>query len=683
MAATPQMKLAMAIQAVDEASKPLQRIARNTLKLVRPADKASKAVSKVGKRRNFRPLLRSLQKLGKSLNRVAAKVRALAKRSALWVGGAMVAAGALVYKVAAAGDKIAKTADKLGLGIGPLQEFRYAAERSGLSVEMFDKSMEYLLRTAGETAAGVGAAKDVYKALGISVKDSNGDLKGGEALLTEVADALAKVENPTARATLAYKLFGRSGMNMVNMLKGGSKGLAEMRREARETGSVMSDKTARASETFQDRLLDLKRIFIGLAQNIVGRFLPAINKLMTSFRDWYKVNRELISSKLSEWISKAAAVAKGFFSTMGDIAKAVWGVWEAIKELIPGLGDATGNLDTWKTAGKVLAGILSGALLAALVAATSAAWGFTIALLANPITWIILGIMALIAAGYLLWKNWDKVSAFFLKIWDGVKENWGRFFNDIVALLEKPLAQIQAGWESLMSFLGGIWSQLTDWISGFAGLSLAEAGQRLLQGYLDGLVWVWNALLSWWGGIFQTINGWIADLTGFDLLAAGTNLLGGFWEGIKGAWTSINTWLDESLASINTWISDLLGFDLAEAGRGLIGGFWDGLKSMWESVTAWLSGAIEDLTAWLPDWVKDKLGLSGKVEKSETVTNVNKPAGPIPQTTASGQAQQFNGRMVVEIQGATEKAQIKSMKVDGNTGIDMEALGQMYPGLFR
>ena len=51
-------------------------------------------------------------------------------------------------------------------------------------------------------------------------------------------------------------------------------------------------------------------------------------------------------------------------------------------------------------------------------------WAFTVALLANPITLVVLGIAALIAAIVALWKNWDTVTNWlgkvFYAVWEGI-----------------------------------------------------------------------------------------------------------------------------------------------------------------------------------------------------------------------------------------------------------------------
>ena len=54
--------------------------------------------------------------------------------------------------------------------------------------------------------------------------------------------------------------------------------------------------------------------------------------------------------------------------------------------------------------------------------ATAAQWLFNAAVAAFPYLLIVIGIAAIIAAAYLLIKNWDQVSAWLLKCWDGIKK---------------------------------------------------------------------------------------------------------------------------------------------------------------------------------------------------------------------------------------------------------------------
>ncbi|MGN0710492.1 MAG: phage tail tape measure protein [Anaerovoracaceae bacterium] len=74
----------------------------------------------------------------------------------------------------------------------------------------------------------------------------------------------------------------------------------------------------------------------------------------------------------------------------------------------------------------------------------SSVWSFTAALLANPVTWVVVGIVALIVAIVLLWKNWDKVTAF-------LKSTWQSFCNS----LNTGIGFIKNGFASIVSFITG------------------------------------------------------------------------------------------------------------------------------------------------------------------------------------------------------------------------------------
>lgn len=70
------------------------------------------------------------------------------------------------------------------------------------------------------------------------------------------------------------------------------------------------------------------------------------------------------------------------------------------------------------------------------LAAAAAQWALNAAILANPITWIVIAIIAaiglLIAAFYYLYKNWDKVSAFLSNSWEMIKHGFAVGVNWIV-----------------------------------------------------------------------------------------------------------------------------------------------------------------------------------------------------------------------------------------------------------
>ena len=106
-----------------------------------------------------------------------------------------------------------------------------------------------------------------------------------------------------------------------------------------------------------------------------------------------------------------------------------------------------------------------------LIAAT---WAWTAALLANPMTWIVLGIMALIAVIILCVVYWDEIAAACGRAWEWIKVTAG----EGVAWL-KTLPQ------QLLDFVGGLGSMFYD------------AGAKLWKTFADGIGSVVSAPVEW------------------------------------------------------------------------------------------------------------------------------------------------------------------------------------------
>ncbi len=202
------------------------------------------------------------QSLGKTL-----KVLGVAAAATAAVGGLAL----LTKNAITSADAIAKTAAKIGVGTDALQELRFAAELSGVSQERFYKSLEKFVRNIGEAAQGTGAAKTAFDVLGVSVLNAQGGIRDTETLFREVSDALAGIENPTERVRVAFDLFGRDGVAMVNMLANGSAEIEKMRQRARDLGLVLEEDLLRNAEVAGDELETLSKVVsVNLSRALLG-----------------------------------------------------------------------------------------------------------------------------------------------------------------------------------------------------------------------------------------------------------------------------------------------------------------------------------------------------------------------------------------------------------------------------
>ncbi|MGE5606891.1 MAG: hypothetical protein ACM3YE_14540, partial [Bacteroidota bacterium] len=76
--------------------------------------------------------------------------------------------------------------------------------------------------------------------------------------------------------------------------------------------------------------------------------------------------------------------------------------------------------------GYLVKGVL-GLRTALMSGAIPAIWSFTAALLANPIFWIVAGVIALAGLAYLIIRNWSKVKDVFIGLWQSITEMWNKF----------------------------------------------------------------------------------------------------------------------------------------------------------------------------------------------------------------------------------------------------------------
>jgi len=195
-------------------------------------------------------LSRSSKGLGKDLGVLRGNFAAL---GGVAIAGAIVALGKATLAAVDFGDNIAKTADKLGISTDALQEYRFAAEQTGLTTTQLDVGIQRFTRRLAEAADGAGVLAPVMKDLNIELRDSEGNLRSTEDVLNDYADAIQNADSSSQRLLLAFKAFDTEGVAFVNTLKDGSAGLQSLRNEAVDLGLIMDEALIRKAEIAADK----------------------------------------------------------------------------------------------------------------------------------------------------------------------------------------------------------------------------------------------------------------------------------------------------------------------------------------------------------------------------------------------------------------------------------------------
>jgi len=504
------------------------------------------------------------RRVGASFSSMMTNIGRSSRTVAVGVGLAGGAVFGLASSTAQLGDDVAKTADKLGIQIGALQELRYAAERSGVSTGAFDQSLEKMLKNLGEASTGTGAAKDALDDLGLSAEDLIA-LSPAEALEV-IADRMQGVGTQAEKAAIANDIFGRSGIGMLNMLRDGSDGLRTLREDARRTGYVLSEEAARDAEVFQDVLLDTQLTMKGLKNTVGAELMPVVTDAKKRVGDALVGNREQVKA----WASSFADGVERALPVVGEIAIGIGKVASMTGRVIKTTADMVGG---WENFGIVIGAVLAsrtvisvikfggavfslGRAMLSLAGATPLVVGgiraIGTALLLNPIG---LAIAAIAGGAYLIYKNWDAVGPWFKDLWGNVKGYFG----------------------GLSNFVGGVFSGDMD---------------RALGGLKD----AWGGFSAFWSGIFNGVGKvmtWVYE----SAIKPVTDALG-ITEPIEQAWASAKKTvgaLFEAVGSVfgNTYDNLIAPAIDGMSSVGSIGDAWDAVKTSMQPILDWIGQKFE------------------------------------------------------------------------------------------
>tara|TARA_R100001463_G_scaffold1211_4_gene5430 strand:- start:1632 stop:3434 length:1803 start_codon:yes stop_codon:yes gene_type:complete len=228
----------------------------------------------------------------KSLNKVAGKTGQIVGGLTKGVATATVALTAASVAVAAVArssfefaDAIGKVSTRTGIATDTVQAFQIAAVESGSSVEIANKSLEKFTRSVGDAQRGLKTQADIFKDLGVSIQDANGNTKTMDVLLREVSDGMAGLKSQSEKATVAANLFGRAGIQIVDILDNGGAAFDAYIDKAKEYGLVLSEDGIRQSEKFNDTLAFINRQFKTATAAISIAFLPILQNLATAFKE--------------------------------------------------------------------------------------------------------------------------------------------------------------------------------------------------------------------------------------------------------------------------------------------------------------------------------------------------------------------------------------------------------------
>lgn len=480
--------------------------------------------------------------MGESIGNTGQKIKGIGEKFmpvTKAIGGVTVVTGGLIMKAASAGDRIDKMSQKVGLSRKSFQEMEFAMSQSGTKIESLQTGMKTMTKQMSGAANGTKSSAEAFKKLGVSVTDSDGNLRSQEEVMFETISALQGMKNQTEKAKIANQLFGRAGSELMPLLNEEAGSLDDMREKAHELGLVMDDDAVDASVNFTDTLDQLKRSLGTAAAKIGAALLPHVQKL-----------------------------ANYIIQNMPAIQKFIQGVIDKITSISPSVMKVIGIVAIVAAAlGPVVA--LIGTIVTA-VGGVVTAIGF----LFSPMGLIVVAIAAVVAAGILLWKNWDKIKKAAATLWKNLQTSFTQIKTAIMG-----------AWNAIKRGTSTVWRNIKTVVS-----NLVNAVWRTITSIFNSIKntisTIWNAIKtvtsSIWNGIKTVVGGavnWVRT-TVSNVFSAVKSNVSNIWNGIK---TVISNALSAAKSTVSAAVSAIKNFMKFDGVKAAVKSVFDAVKSYIEN----------------------------------------------------------------------------------------------------
>lgn len=485
----------------------------------------------------------SLQKISS----VSGSVSSATKGVSMAAGGAIIGIGAMAVKAGEAADNINTLSKQTGLSTDEIQKMQYASELVDVPLETITGSLAKMTKNMGSTSKETQKA---WQTIGVSTTDASGHMRNTTDVFYDTLEALSKVKNGTERDQLAMQLFGKSANDLAGIVDDGGASLKKYGDEAKNSGKIMSKDALNGANDFKDGIDKMKASATAdiskIGSSIAKDLLPLLQNIISAV------------SNVAGWFSNLSTPMKiiiGVVVGLVAVASPLAGVISAV----------SGTLALMKTAtfGQVIAQTaLNGSLLAC------------------PLTWIVIAIMAVIAAIVILYNNCSGFRDFINKAFEVVKQGFIFAINTIKTAFFAVVNAIKTAFEAVVNFFKTLFEvnmQVTMTVisavkEGFIfaintvknGFTTAVNGIKTVFGTVvgfftnvkDGIKNVFSGIGAWFSSIF---NGAVDGIkTAFSSV---TNFFKGIWDGISGG---VKGAINFIIGGINTLISgaNKLKFDI-------------------------------------------------------------------------------------------------------------------------
>lgn len=610
------------------------------------------------------------------------------------VGGAVIAAGKSLYDLGAVFDKVTDTI-RVGTGasgealdglvsvaknVGKTVPAEFETigttvadvnTRLGLSGPVLEKVASQYLEASRILGTDVDVTKTSAAFNAFSIEGEN--VSAALDTLFQVSQAtgagmnelasIAAQNAPTAKmlglsfedTTAMIGAFDKAGLNSSRMMAGMGRGLVQLAKDGEEPkaafgrvteeiGNLLAQGDKAGALDLASKLFGTRNAtqFIGaLEQGTIG-----VGDMMTAIGATSDTILG-VSGETASFAEKWQLVKNNAMLALEPLATTVFeALGSAINGVLPHMtafGEWLGE-NQWVIAG--FAAVVGGILVASFIAWTASIWAANAALLANPITWIVLAIAGLIAALVALVMNWDSVVAWLQGVWaatvewlsstwdsivqavtgactaigDAVSNAWQWMVDTVTGLGQQIWSAVSGAWESVKTTTSNAINAVVGFVQTLPGRALAA-----ISSLVQNLVGVATRT---WTGVKQAFTSGISAAVGFvrGLPGKAASALSGLASALRGkatqAWNGFKQAVQTGITASVNLVRQLpgkivaalsgLGSRLVGSGKAMLDGFTRGIRNGFTNAVDAVKNGIGKIRNFFPFSPAKEGPLSGR-----------------------------------------------------------------------